>query len=59
MCVIADKKETHADFLAVKVDMQALLGRDLTADEVLKYLIKSYRICGSFQLKMLLKEAPQ
>lgn len=56
MCVIADSKETHEDFLAVKVEMQALLGRDLDADEVVKNLIRTYRVCGKAQLKTILKE---
>lgn len=55
--MIADSKETHEDFLAVKVEMQALLGRDLDADEVVKNLIRAYRVCGKAQLKTILKEA--
>lgn len=53
--VIADSEETHKDFLAVKVEMQALLGLDLSADQVLKNLIKTYRIIGKAQLKTILR----
>lgn len=55
--MIADSKITHRDFLAVKIEMQALLNADLTADEVVKNLIKTYRVCGKAQLKTILKEA--
>lgn len=56
--VIADSKETHEDFLRVKVEIQSLLGRDIDADEALKCLIQTYRTVGKAQLRsILVKEA--